>query len=212
MSFNEYFASGKNGVLLKKVDENNQTGMKGPSMNVEAPNKEQVNARPHDTANGMEKTNWDNIKLEPFPNNDDDLYFVVGSDDDEGYFHDMSINKAKLKMPTHSSNTPHQHFTGNSFLKSENDMFYNMDKGLDLKQLASNFKRGNKDCIEEDKSSTMLPRKLSFTPSGAYKKQKMSSVEAAKKCTPRKKLPTKDNDGCGTTPKEKKCHFCSPSK
>ncbi|KAJ1398179.1 hypothetical protein SESBI_31294, partial [Sesbania bispinosa] len=173
--------------LVKKVDENKPTERKGLNMNVAPTKAPQVNGGPHETANGGDKMDWDSLKLEPFENNNDDLYFVVGSDEEDGYFHDMAIKKSKQKLPTHSANTPRQHITGNSFVKTEKDMFYNMDKGIDLKQLASNFKGGNKESKLEDTTSLITPKKLSFSPSGTYKKQRMSSVEAAKKYTPKSK-------------------------
>ncbi|KAJ1387623.1 Ulp1 protease family, C-terminal catalytic domain [Sesbania bispinosa] len=93
-----------------------------------------------------------------------DLYFVVGSDEDDGYFHDMAIKKSKQKLPTHSSKTPRKFITGNSFVKTENDVFYNMEKGVDLKQLASNFMGGNKECHVGDTSSVAYV-KTKFKPS-----------------------------------------------
>ncbi|KAJ1418137.1 Papain-like cysteine peptidase superfamily [Sesbania bispinosa] len=99
-----------------------------------------------------------------------------------------------MKMQMQSTQTPLQRTTGNSFLKTENDMFYNRDSGIDLKVIASNFRRGHnlsapnhtQESQVEDKSTLIMPRKLSFSPPGAFKKQKVSNLEPGKKCTPRR--------------------------
>ncbi|KAJ1418114.1 Ulp1 protease family, C-terminal catalytic domain [Sesbania bispinosa] len=145
------------------------------------------------TANGPMHTDWDNIKLEPFQQDADDVYFVDKSEDD-GYFHDMGSKKKNMKMQMQSTQSPLQRTTGNSFLKIENDMFYNRDSGVDLKAIASNFRRGHnlsapnntQESQVEDKSMLIMPRKLSFSPPGAFKKQKVNNLEPAKKCTPRR--------------------------
>ncbi|KAJ1383544.1 Ulp1 protease family, C-terminal catalytic domain [Sesbania bispinosa] len=196
MMMRQQYMEGSLKHVVNKVDENRSTELK-----VAARKSEQVLGGPQVTPNGATKMDWDSIHLEPFENKKDDLYFVVGSDEDDGYFHDMAIKKSKQKLPTHSSKTPRKYITGNSFVKTENDVFYNMEKGVDLKQLASNFMGGNKECHVGDTSFVVMPKKLSFSPSGSYKKQKMSSVEAAKKCTPRNKQPTKGTNCSGETPK-----------
>ncbi|KAJ1388493.1 hypothetical protein SESBI_39069 [Sesbania bispinosa] len=120
--------------------------------------------------------------------------------EDDGYFHDMGSKKKNMKMQMQSTQTPLQRTTGNSFLKNENDMFYNRDSGVDLKVIASNFRRGHnlsapnhtQESQVEDKSTLVMPRKLSFSPPGAFKKQKVSNLEPAKKCTPRR-TPTSKN-------------------
>ncbi|KAJ1380147.1 Ulp1 protease family, carboxy-terminal domain protein [Sesbania bispinosa] len=198
MMMRQQYMEGTLKQVVNKVDENKSTELK-----VAARKSEQVIGGPQETPNGATKTDWNSIHLEPFENQKDDLYFVVGSDEDDGYFHDMAIKKSKQNLPTHSSKTPPKYITMNSFVKTENDLFYNMEKGIDLKQLASNFMGGNKDCHVGDTSSVVMPKKLSFSPSGSYKKQKMSSVEAAKKCTPRNKQPTKGTNCSGETPTAK---------
>ncbi|KAJ1386925.1 hypothetical protein SESBI_40391 [Sesbania bispinosa] len=89
------------------------------------------------------KTDWDNIKLEPFQKDDDDVYVDISEDD--GYFHDMGST------------------------------------------------------VE----SWMQPRKLSFSPSSTFKKQKMIELEPQRKCTPKKRVEWKDTKPKGTTPNEK---------
>ncbi|KAJ1385003.1 Papain-like cysteine peptidase superfamily [Sesbania bispinosa] len=198
MMMRQQYMEGTLKQVVNKVDENKSTELK-----VAARKSEQVIGGPQETPNGATKTDWNSIHLEPFENQKDDLYFVVGSDEDDGYFHDMAIKKSKQNLPTHSSKTPPKYITMNNFVKTENDLFYNMEKDIDLKQLASNFMGGNKDCHVGDTSSVVMPKKLSFSPSGSYKKQKMSSVEAAKKCTPRNKQPTKGTNCSGETPTAK---------
>ncbi|KAJ1395113.1 hypothetical protein SESBI_33640 [Sesbania bispinosa] len=134
MMMRQQYMEGSLKHVVNKVDENRSTELK-----VAARKSEQVLGGTQVTPNGATKMDWDSIHLEPFENQKDDLYFVVGSDEDDGYFHDMAIKKSKQKLPTHSSKTPRKYITGNSFVKTENDVFYNMEKGVDLKQLASNF-------------------------------------------------------------------------
>ncbi|KAJ1431886.1 hypothetical protein SESBI_06860 [Sesbania bispinosa] len=140
--------------------------------NNEKPNKEkglQINDSTHilgenhagnnGTTNGPMHTDWDSIKLEPFQQDVDDVYFVDESEDD-GYFHDMGSKKKNMKMRMQSTQTPLQRTTGNSFLKTENDMFYNRDSGVDLKVIAIH----------------LVP----------LRNKKVSNLEPAKKFTPRR--------------------------
>ncbi|KAJ1375423.1 SUF system NifU family Fe-S cluster assembly protein [Sesbania bispinosa] len=158
---------------------------------------------------GFSKTNWDNIKLEPFPSEDTDDYYVDVSDD-EGYFHDMGIKKNKTKLSTQSAPSLLGPNKGQSFIKSEHDMFYNMEKGKDLTILANSFRRGNmyngtgagKDWEQDDKSS-IQPRKLSLTPPDRSKKPKFIDLDPPKKCTPWKSGGLKDRNGIEIVAKDK---------
>ncbi|KAJ1443655.1 hypothetical protein SESBI_00245 [Sesbania bispinosa] len=154
------------------------------------------------------KTDWDNIKLEPFQKDDDDVYVDISEDD--GYFHDMGSKKNKMKMSFDLAQCSQQSHKVQHFIKSEHDMYYNVEKGRDLKVLASNFKRGitfNESSPMKDNEGTveswMQPRKLSFSPSSAFKKQKMIELEPQRKCTPKKRDDWKDTKPKGTTPNEK---------
>ncbi|KAJ1442514.1 Ulp1 protease family, C-terminal catalytic domain [Sesbania bispinosa] len=181
--------------MLKRQEQMEQTLqilLKKGVYNNEKPNEEkwlQINDSNHNlgenhagnnrTTHGPMHTDWDNIKLKPFQHDADDVYFVDESEDD-GYFHDMGSKKWNMKMQMQSTQTPLPRTAGNSFLKTENDMFYNKDSGVDLKVFASNFRRGHnlsapnntQESQVEDKSTLIMPRKLSFSPPGAYKKQK----------------------------------------
>ncbi|KAJ1443542.1 hypothetical protein SESBI_00121 [Sesbania bispinosa] len=188
-------------LLVKKVLErdehangNGQGWKKGDNVNTE---ENTVLAQPI-----CNKTDWDNIKLEPFQKDDDDVYVDISEDD--GYFHDMGSKKNKMKMSFDLAQCSQQSHKVQHFIKSEHDMYYNVEKGRDLKVLASNFKRGitfNESSPMKDNEGTveswMQPRKLSFTPSSAFKKQKMIELEPQRKCTPKKRDDWKD-----TNPKE----------
>ncbi|KAJ1378583.1 hypothetical protein SESBI_47703, partial [Sesbania bispinosa] len=154
------------------------------------------------------KTDWDNIKLEPFQTDDDDVYVDIS--EDEGYFHDVGSKKNKMKMSFDLAECSQQSHKVHHFIKSEHDMYYSVEKGQDLKVLASNFKRGitfNENGSMKDKEgsleSCMQPRKLSFSPSSAFKKQKMIELDPPRKCTPKKRVEWKDTKPKGTTPNER---------
>ncbi|KAJ1421216.1 FAR1 DNA-binding domain protein [Sesbania bispinosa] len=157
---------------------------------------------------GSKKTDWENIKLEPFGGNDDDTY--VNISEDEGYFHDMGSKKNKMKLPIEETHATQDTAKVQHFVKTEHDMYYNMVNGPDLKVLASNFKRGisftegttGKDNIGNEKTF-MQPRKLSFTPTRALKKQKIIDLDPPKKCTPKKKVGLQESNAKGSSPTEK---------
>ncbi|KAJ1382705.1 GntR family transcriptional regulator [Sesbania bispinosa] len=127
-------------LLVKKVVESNDksTEVKPSEMNVgnqcEGRNIDQNQNTGHRTMN----IDWDNIKLEPFASNDDGDFFVDVSDE-ECYYHDMGSKKNKLKVTKQSNEPRLHHITGTSFLKRENDLFYNKDKDHDLQVHATNF-------------------------------------------------------------------------
>ncbi|KAJ1425127.1 hypothetical protein SESBI_11242 [Sesbania bispinosa] len=124
-------------ILLKKGVYNNEKPNedKGLQINDSTHISGENHAGNNGTTNGPMHIDWDNIKLEPFQQDANDVYFV-----DE-------------------------------------------DSGVDLKVIASNFRRGHnlsapnntQESQVEDKSTLIMPRKLSFSPPGTFKKQKLAT-------------------------------------
>ncbi|KAJ1397388.1 hypothetical protein SESBI_31821 [Sesbania bispinosa] len=186
-------------LILKKVMEKED---KGPAHNHFAENtpKHMSNETKKYEDLGTLNTDWTNFKIEPFPNHDDDEGFLEDMSDDEGYYHEMDNKKSK---------SPKGPLKGMSFVKIEHDMLYKKDKGQDLKVFASNFKRGkglsdSRVVKEEDgvEMATIEPRKLSYTPPSAYKRQKSCGLDPPTKYTPRRRPPSKEVSPKGTTSKD----------
>ncbi|KAJ1376163.1 hypothetical protein SESBI_50233 [Sesbania bispinosa] len=187
-------------ALIKKADENGHKPRNG----------ENLDANKGRSLNASTKTDWDNIKLEPFQKDVDTGLFMDLSDDD-GYFHEMGSRKNKMKMPRQTTEPPQQlTTTGQSFKKTEFAMYHSVGNGLNLRALASEFMRGSilqspsgtKDS-STDVNSSLMPRKLSFAPHTAGKKPKIINVEDTMKCTPRKRVGWKERNIKGSIRHEK---------